>query len=81
MRKFLFVLASTGSLATMNAAIAQYPPTGYYAPGYTAPAYTAPGYMWRENGSMTSGAPTPSCVRTTKTKDRQITRSGVDPLA
>ena len=54
MRKFLFVLASTGSLATMNAAIAQYPATGYdaihpyYAPGYTAPGYTAPGYMWRE---------------------------------
>ena len=43
MRKFLFVLASTGSLATMNAAIAQYPAPGYYAPGYTAP-----GYMWRE---------------------------------
>ena len=58
MRKFLFVLASTGSLATMNAAIAQYPATGYdapgyyapgyHAPGYTAPGYTAPGYMWRE---------------------------------
>ena len=44
MRKFLFVLASTGSLATMNAAIAQYPATGYTAPGYTAPGYTAPGY-------------------------------------
>ena len=26
MRKFLFVLASTGSLATMNAVIAQYAP-------------------------------------------------------
>ena len=48
MRKFLFVLASTGSLATMNAAIAQYPAPGYTAPGYTAPGYTAPGYMWRE---------------------------------
>jgi hypothetical protein len=48
MRKFLFVLASTGSLATMNAAIAQYPAPGYYAPGYTAPGYTAPGYRWRE---------------------------------
>ena len=57
MRKFLFVLASTGSLATMNVAIAQYPATGYdatgyYAPGYHAPGYTAlataPGYMWRE---------------------------------
>ena len=48
MRRFLFVLASTGSLATMNAAIAQYPATGYYAPGYTAPGYTAPGYRWRE---------------------------------
>ena len=47
-RLFLFVLASTGSLATMNAAIAQYPATGYYAPGYTAPGYTAPGYRWRE---------------------------------
>ena len=35
-------------LATMNAAIAQYPATGYYGPGYTAPGYTAPGYMWRE---------------------------------
>ena len=58
MRKFLFVLASTGCLATVNAAIAQYPATGYdapgyyapgyRAPGYTAPGYTAPGYMWRE---------------------------------
>ena len=53
MRKFLFVLASTGSLATMNVAIAQYPATGYYAPGYyapgyMAPGYTAPGYRWRE---------------------------------
>jgi hypothetical protein len=47
MRKFLFVLASTGSLATMNAAIAQYAP-GYYAPGYYAPGYYAPGYTWRD---------------------------------
>jgi hypothetical protein len=50
MRKFLFVLASTGSLATMNAAIAQYPATGYYAtgyyvPGYYARRYYAPGYI------------------------------------
>jgi hypothetical protein len=47
MRKSLFVLASTGSLATMNAAIAQYVP-GYYAPGYYAPGYYAPGYTWRD---------------------------------
>jgi hypothetical protein len=51
MRKFLFVLASTGSLTTMNAAIAQYAP-GYYAPGYTArgyaPGYYVPGYTWRD---------------------------------
>jgi hypothetical protein len=61
MRKFLFVLASTGSLATMNAAIAQYAPgyyapgyapgyyaPGYYAPRYYAPGYYAPGYTWRD---------------------------------
>jgi hypothetical protein len=50
MRKILFVLASTGSLATMNAAIAQYPATGYYATGYYVPGYYgrryyAPGYI------------------------------------
>jgi hypothetical protein len=49
MRKFLFVLASTGSLATMNAAIAQYPASEYYAtgsyvPGYYGRRYYAPGY-------------------------------------
>ena len=49
MRKFLFVLASTGSLATMNVAIAQYPATeyyanGYYVPGYYGRRYYAPGY-------------------------------------
>ena len=59
MRKFLFVLPSTGSLAIIPA-VAQYVPPpygvpvapGYTAPGYTnpgyAPGYTAPGYMWRE---------------------------------
>jgi hypothetical protein len=51
MRKFLFVLASIGSLATMNVAIAQYPATGYYAtgnyvPGYYGPRYFARGYPW-----------------------------------
>jgi len=51
MRKFLFVLASTGSLATMNVAIAQYPATeyyatGYYVPGYYGPRYFARGYPW-----------------------------------
>jgi hypothetical protein len=51
MRKFLFVLASTGSLATMNVAIAQYPATEYYAtgnyvPGYYGPRYFARGYPW-----------------------------------
>jgi hypothetical protein len=66
MRKFLFALASTGGLATMNASIAQYPADGYYstgnnvpgyygrryyAPGY--PGYYAPGYMWREQRSAT----------------------------
>ena len=49
MRKFLFVLASTGSLATMNVAIAQYPASEYYAtgnyvPGYYGRRYYAPGY-------------------------------------
>jgi hypothetical protein len=44
MRKFLFVLASTGSLTTMNAAIAQNPVTGFYATGYYGPGYIAPGY-------------------------------------
>jgi len=51
MRKFLFVLASTGSLATMNVAIVQYPATdyyatGYYVPGYYGPRYYARGYPW-----------------------------------
>ena len=81
MRKFLFVLASTGSLATMNAAIAQYPAPGY-TPLATRPLATRPlATCGGSNGSMKSGAPTPSCVRTTKTKERQITRSGADPLA
>ena len=67
MRKFLFVLASTGSLATVNAAIAQYPADGfystgnyvpgyygrrYYAPGYPGYPGYAPGYMWREQRSV-----------------------------
>jgi hypothetical protein len=57
MRKFLFVLASTVTLAIIPA-VAQYVPPpyavtpGYTAPGNTnpgyAPGYTAPGYMWRE---------------------------------
>ena len=88
MRKFLFVLASTGSLATMNAAIAQYPATGYYAPGYYGswlhgPGYTAPGYRWREQrlNEEQRTSPDGSCMRTTKNKERQITRSGADRLA
>ena len=49
MRKLRFVLASTGSLATMNVAIAQYPATDFYAteyyvPGYYGRRYYAPGY-------------------------------------
>jgi hypothetical protein len=49
MRKFLFVLASTSSLATMNVAMAQYPASeyyanGYYVPGYYGRRYYAPGY-------------------------------------
>ena len=49
MRKFLFVLASTGSLATVNVATAQYPASeyyanGYYVPGYYGRRYYAPGY-------------------------------------
>jgi hypothetical protein len=52
MRKFLFVLASTASLATVNVAIAQYDATGSYAPGYYVPGYYNPrfygsGYSWR----------------------------------
>ncbi|MFZ1067929.1 MAG: hypothetical protein WAN42_20705 [Pseudolabrys sp.] len=48
MRKILFVLASTGSLATMNVATAQYPASEYYAtgnyvPGYYGRRYYAPG--------------------------------------
>ena len=56
MRKFLFVLASTGSLATMNEAAAQYPPNGSYAPGYYPPGYYNPrlygGYSWRRERAM-----------------------------
>ena len=56
MRKILFVLASTGSLATMNAATAQYPATGSYAPGYYPPGYYNPrlyeGYSWRRERAM-----------------------------
>ena len=49
MRKFLFVLASTSSLATVNVATAQYPASeyyanGYYVPGYYGRRYYAPGY-------------------------------------
>ena len=62
MRKFLFVLASTGSLVTMNAAIAQYPATGYYATGYYVPGYYgrryyAPGYIaqYYAPGSIAAG--------------------------
>jgi hypothetical protein len=48
MRKFLFVLASTGSVA-ITPAVAQYVPPPYaVTPGNTTPGYTAPGYMWRE---------------------------------
>jgi len=53
MRNFLFILASTATLAMMNPAVAQmYLPPGPrgigVAPGYTAPGKTTPGYMWRE---------------------------------
>ena len=63
MSKFLFVLASTATLAIVSPAIAQYvfPPPGigvspwygispWYrvSPWYTAPGYTNRGYMWRE---------------------------------
>jgi hypothetical protein len=49
MRKFLFVLASTSCLATMNVAMAQYPASeyyanGYYVPGYYGRRYYAPGF-------------------------------------
>ena len=54
MRKFLFVLASAGSLATVNAA-AQYAGTGY-APGYYPPGYYNPrlygGYSWRRERAL-----------------------------
>ena len=71
MRKFLFVLASTGRLATMNAAIAQYPATRYPTPLVTtAPGYTAPGYMSREQRLNDERRTTPNCVSSTKTKDR-----------
>ena len=63
MSKFLFVLASTATLAIVSPAVAQYafPPPGvrvspwygvspWYriSPWYTAPYYTNRGYMWRE---------------------------------
>jgi hypothetical protein len=54
MRKFLFILASTATLAMMNPAVAQMysppQPGGAIgvAPGNTAPGNTTPGYMWRE---------------------------------
>lgn len=47
MRKFLFVLASAGSLATINVAIAQYPAAEFYAPGYYVPGYYGPRYYAR----------------------------------
>ena len=51
MRKFLFVFASTGTVA-ITPAVAQYARirghSWLHAPGYTAPGYTAPGYRWRE---------------------------------
>ena len=48
MRKFLFALASTVTVA-ITPAVAQYVPPPYaVTPGYTAPGYTAPGYRWRE---------------------------------
>ena len=52
MRNFLFILASTASLAMIDPARSQYVPypasPGYtMAPGYTAPS-TTPGYNWRE---------------------------------
>jgi len=43
MRKFLFVLASTATLAMINPAKAQ----GYWgAPGYVFPGYVFPGYVF-----------------------------------
>jgi hypothetical protein len=51
MRKFLFVFASTATLAMVSPAVAQYmyPPPGvgpgYIAPGYIAPGYIVPGYI------------------------------------
>jgi len=63
MSKFLFVLASTVTLAIVSPAVAQYvftPPgvrvspwygfSPWYgiSPWYTAPGYTNRGYMWRE---------------------------------
>ena len=61
MRNFLFVFASTTTLAMMNPAVAQMylPPgpgavrvaPGSTAPGSTAPGSTAPGYMWRQQRS------------------------------
>src|SRR5262245_44192998 len=57
MKKFLFVLASTASLATVNAAIAQYPSAGY-APGYYPPGYYnprlnyGPGDSWRRERAL-----------------------------
>ena len=46
MRKILFVLASTGSLATMNVATAQYPASEYYATGNYVPGYYGRRYVW-----------------------------------
>ena len=43
MKKLLFVLAFTVSLAPANGAIAQAPVTGYYATGFLCP-----GILWPE---------------------------------
>ena len=63
MRNFLFILASTATLAIVDPAKAQMylPPTNPSAaitPGYTAPS-TTPGYNWREQRAMTIGVTTP----------------------
>ena len=60
MRKLLFVLVSTGSLATMNVAIAQYPATELLRPRIRRPSSSsAPWIPWLRRPSLHARDTTP----------------------
>ena len=90
MRKFLFVLASTGCLATVNAAIAQYPATEL-RPLEMTPLDTRPWLHgpWIHGPWLHVGEPglneerrtNPQLRETYENQRTPITRSGANPLA